>query len=181
MYNLSGGIKAWHQQVAVGPEDLGMELLTGKESIEDAVIVAYGLEQGLRDFYLRMADMAGDNQARALFLRLADIEILHQNQLVDLYNTITGKNFTREAFIQASVSKAMEGGLSTEEYLAIYTPDLNDADEVLSLAMAIEAQALDLYQRAAQRTTGMVKEAFTRIATEEQAHIGQIAKLIDAR
>ena len=38
---------------------------------------------------------------------------------------------------------AMEGGLTTAEYLARYRPDLENPADVVSLAMAIEAQALD--------------------------------------
>jgi hypothetical protein len=39
--NVAGGIKAWGGQVAVGPEEMGLELLTGKESIEETLVAAY--------------------------------------------------------------------------------------------------------------------------------------------
>ena len=33
VYNLKGGIKAWNGMKAVGPAELGMALITGKESL----------------------------------------------------------------------------------------------------------------------------------------------------
>jgi len=74
----------------------------------------------------------------------------------------------------------MEGGLTTQEYLRLYQPDLEVAAEVISLAMAIEAQALDLYQRAADRAqTDESKKVLMQIANEERAHIEQLASLFE--
>jgi rubrerythrin len=74
----------------------------------------------------------------------------------------------------------MEGGLTTEEYLQLYDPDFENETEVVSLAMAIEAQALDLYQRTADRAaTEDVKLALERIAEEERGHLKQLASLLD--
>lgn len=81
---------------------------------------------------------------------------------------------------QQVVSQAMEGGLTTEEYLALYEPDLGKVVEVLSLAMAIEAQALDLYLRAAEETgEQQIRSLLHTIAEEERKHISHLAKLIE--
>jgi rubrerythrin len=75
---------------------------------------------------------------------------------------------------------AMEGGLTTEEYLQLYQPDLERPAEVISLAMAIEAQALDLYQRAAERAeTDAARSALMQIANEERSHLEQLGKLFE--
>jgi sulfur-carrier protein adenylyltransferase/sulfurtransferase len=50
--NMSGGVKAWDDPVAFGSEEQGLDLLTGYESIEETLVIAYSLEAGLRDFYL---------------------------------------------------------------------------------------------------------------------------------
>ena len=74
----------------------------------------------------------------------------------------------------------MEGGLTTEEYLQLYQPDLDSPAEVISLAMAIEAQALDLYQRAAERAgTDAARTALMQIANEERSHLEQLARLFE--
>ncbi|MBT8345940.1 MAG: sulfurtransferase, partial [Desulfofustis sp.] len=87
---------------------------------------------------------------------------------------------SQEEFETTQVLGAMEGGLTTEQYLELYEPDLENETEVVSLAMAIEAQALDLYQRTADRTNAEdVRLALMRIANEERAHLKQLAGLLD--
>ncbi len=181
VYNVSGGIRAWQNEIAVGPEDLGLALFTGSESIEETITVAYGLEQGLRDFYLSMTNQVKGQETQKLFTKLADIEIIHQNQLIELYRRITGTAKSREDFDREMTILSLEGGLTTEDYLALYQPDLESAVEIVSLAMSIEAQALDLYLRAADRAGDEItKKALTQIAAEERAHLAQLAGLIDS-
>ena len=180
VYNLSGGIRAWQHKTAMGPEDLGLHLFSGIEKTEETLAVAYGLEQGLRDFYLTMAARVRSEVAKKLFTRLADIEILHQKQIIDLYEQVTGIRQTPEEFAGNVVGQAMEGGLTTEQYLALYRPDLDSVPEIVSLAMSIEVQALDLYQRAAQRTsTHDSRLLLLHIAQEERAHLEQLGRLLD--
>ena len=75
VYNLSGGIKAWKKEVAVGAEDTGLHLFTSEESPEEAIVVGFGLEMGLRDFYLSMQSKVSLESTKVLFGKLADIEI----------------------------------------------------------------------------------------------------------
>jgi len=180
IYNLSGGIKAWEKVTATGPEDQGMELFDGRESAEQSIIVAYGLEEGLRDFYLTMAQKSPQEKASALFVKLADIETLHQDRLLALYNQATGHQVSQEDFADTIVSSALEGGMTTEEYLARFHPDFNSMADILSLAMSIEAQALDLYQRAANKAKDLkTRDALQQIANEERTHIQYLADYMD--
>jgi rhodanese-related sulfurtransferase/rubrerythrin len=181
VYNLSGGIKAWSDRKAVGPEDLGLALFTGSESLEETFIAAYSLEEGLRDFYLSMAPRVKNEQARALFDKLAAIEVKHQERIVAEFARLSGTPVTREDFAKKHAGPAVEGGLTTGEYLDLYQPDLEVVAEVVSLAMAIEAQALDLYQRATSRAPGTeTREALLRIADEERTHLAQLGRLMAA-
>lgn len=179
--NMAGGIKAWHSNTAVGPEDLGLNLFTGHETPEETLIVAYSLEKGLADFYESMIPKIKEDAARQLFSKLATIEEKHQQRIFTEYRRLTGREQDRQTFEQRAVAPAVEGGLTTEEYLKLYDPDIEVATEVVSLAMAIEAQALDLYQRAAERAaTTDGKAALMQIADEERAHLRQLGKLLDA-
>lgn len=179
--NMAGGIKAWHSNTAVGPEDIGLNLFTGQETTEETLVVAYSLEKGLADFYESMLPKIKDDAARQLFAKLATIEEKHQQRIFAEYQRLAGGTESREAFEQRAVSPAVEGGLTTEEYLKLYDPDIEVAAEVVSLAMAIEAQALDLYQRAAERAaTADGKTALMQIADEERAHLRQLGNLLDA-
>lgn len=181
VYNLSGGIKAWMSKKAVGKEALGLNLFSGKESPEEALIVAYSLEAGLREFYLRMAEEVDNDRTVALFTNLAVIEVKHQDRLLNEFNRLSGASMDRDTFEKQKVAPQMEGGLTTDEYLALYQPDLTIPLEVISLAMAIEAQALDLYQRAADRADAQkTQKALLRIADEERAHLAQLGRLLES-
>ena len=178
--NLAGGIKAWQSNKAVGSEDLGLDLFSGKETPQEALIVAYSLEEGLKDFYLSMIPEVKNNKTRQLFEKLSTIEKKHQDRIFAEYINITGSDLNRNEFEKQVVSPAMEGGLTTEEYLKLYPTDLDDAKEVISLAMAIEAQALDLYQRAADRASSEArKHTLMQIANEELAHLEHLGKLFE--
>jgi len=181
IYNLSGGIKAWSLKKAIGGEDLGLNVLSGKESLEETLIIAYSLEAGLREFYLSMAEKIENEKSAALFEKLSTIEVKHQDRLLNEYNRRAGVSMDRGAFEAKRVAPQMEGGLTTDEYLALYQPDLAIPLEVISLAMAIEAQALDLYRRAADRAaTGDTRNALSRIADEERAHLVQLGRLLES-
>lgn len=180
LFNLTGGIKAWEKEVAVGAEDTGLHLFTREESPEEAIIIGFGLEMGLRDFYLSMLPKVSLESTKSLFKKLADIEILHQQRLVELYKEMTGTALSIEEFAEKIAEPAMEGGLTTEEYLQLYPIDLNSELEVLSLAMAIEAQALDLYMRAAEKSKkSETRQVLLQIAEEERNHMQRLSSYID--
>jgi sulfur-carrier protein adenylyltransferase/sulfurtransferase len=178
VFNLSGGIKAWNSEKAVGPEERGLDLFTGKESPEETLVVAYGLEEGLRRFYESMAPRVTNENARKLFAQLSTIEVKHQDRIFSEYLRATGDEVSREDFAEKTFAPAMEGGLTTEDYIRRYQPNLENPAEVISLAMAIEGQALDLYQRAADRSkTGQSRDSLMQIAGEERSHLEQLGKL----
>ena len=180
--NVAGGIKAWDSHVAFGSEEMGVELLTGKESIEETLIAAYSLETGLRDFYLSMIEKVKQNDIKHLFQKLSEIEIKHQDRIFDEYLQISKKQISRESFDNDLVVKAVEGGLTTDEYVQLFKPDWESAVDIISLAMSIEAQALDLYTRAAERSEDpRSKDALKKIAEEERVHLEQLGKLMDGQ
>ena len=178
--NVAGGIKAWNSNKAVGTEELGLDLFTGQETPEETLVVAYSLEEGLREFYVSMVAEVNNDETRQLFEKLSTIEVKHQERILDEYGRVTGTSIDREEFEERMVRPAMEGGLTTEEYLKLYEPDLEVVEEVISLAMAIEAQALDLYQRASERAgTEESRDALMQIANEERSHLQQLGRLFE--
>lgn len=180
LYNLNGGINSWENEIAVGPHDAGLELYDSINSVEEAIVIGFGVEQGLREFYLKAAKSVTEGQARDLFLLLADIEIKHQNKLLEIYISTTGATATYDDFARKIVEPAMEGGISTDQYIELYNPDFNSEFDILSMAMSIEAQALDLYTRAANLAEdSTVKKALFQIASEEKIHLSKLAEYID--
>jgi rubrerythrin len=181
VFNVSGGIKAWQSKTAVGPQDLGMDIFNGKEAPLDFLKMAYSLEQGLRNFYLTLEKTAGNPKVKELFLKLSDIEIKHQRSILTAYNRTSGLEISQDEFESRVETTALEGGLTTREYLDLFKPDLNSEKEVVSLAMSIEAQALDMYHRVSARISNPESKAvILKIADEEKAHIASLGKLMDS-
>ena len=181
MFNVAGGIKAWKAKTAIGPQDLGMDLFTGKEDPRDVLKVAYSLEQGLCEFYISMQEEAKNERVKDLFAKLSEIEVKHQMSIYAAYKDISNGETSREEFEKMVVIKALEGGLSTREYLDLFNPDLGSEIDVISLAMSIEAQALDLYQRlSAKIKSPGSKEIINKIANEEKEHLASLGRLMDS-
>jgi len=180
VFNVTGGIKAWHAKTAIGPQDLGMDLFSGKEEPLDVLKVAYSLEQGLRDFYLIMEKEAKNEKVKDLFAKLSEIEVKHQMSIYIAYNDISDEKLSKDAFEEMVETKALEGGLSTREYLDLFNPDFNSEIDVISLAMSIEAQALDLYQRVSSKIKHpQSRDIVNKIADEEKVHLASLGKLLD--
>lgn len=157
-----------------------MLLFSGKEQVDEILIVAYSLEAGLQDFYTSMLDRVENVQVKELFSKLSEIERKHQDRIFVEYQKVKGDQESREEFERTAIAKAMEGGLTTEEYLGLYRTDFEVFEEVVSLAMGIEAQALDLYQRAAENVPQEeTYRTLLRIAEEEREHLKQLGKLLD--
>ena len=89
--NMAGGIKAWDDPVAMGPQEQGLALFDGAESPEKTLLIAYSLEAGLHDFYLSMTEKVQAIPVRDLFQKLSEIEIKHQDRLFDEYLLVSGK------------------------------------------------------------------------------------------
>jgi rubrerythrin len=176
--NMAGGIKAWDNPVAMGSEEQGLVLFDGTESPENTLLIAYSLEAGLRDFYLSMTEKVQVVPVRNLFQKLSDIEVLHQDRLFDEYLLISGEKVDRESFDNQALLATVEGGLTTDEYMSLFKPDLESPGDVISLAMSIEAQALDLYTRASERSADdRSKAVLQQIAQEERTHLEQLGLL----
>jgi rubrerythrin len=180
VYNVSGGIKAWQSNTAVGPQTQGMHLFEGDESAEAFLVTAYSLEQGLQQFYRDMADKAQSNAVKELFTKLAAIEEKHMDQVFERYQDLVDSAGSRQAFEDRITASALEGGLTQDQYLDLFDPDLSVETDVISMAMSIEAQALDLYQRVADRVTDPDARSVVRqIAKEETEHLARLGELMD--
>lgn len=177
--NLSGGFKAWNGEAAVGPQEQGLELFSGNEPIDQTLAMAYSIEDGLRDFYLSMAKKVNNPRAAVLFEKLAAIEVKHQDRIYQAYTAMADPPMARDRFISDRVGKVVEGGMTTEEYIAMFSPDMESVADIIGLAISIEAQALDLYSRASEKVDSVEgKKALAQLADEERAHINELGKLM---
>jgi rubrerythrin len=71
--------------------------------------------------------------------------------------------------------------MTMDQYLGMFDTDLSEPTEVVSMAMSIEAQALDLYQRVADNVTEPDARAVVlQIAKDETRHLARLGELMDS-
>lgn len=172
--NLKGGIKAWNGWTGFGDYEQGLELFDDPGSPQKAMETAWGMEAALEEFYNQQAQATSSQGAKKVFETLAGIEVKHKNAVAQRYKELTGGD------IPQATSDVPEGGLPTEEYMRRLGVDLNAPADIVSFAMALEAQALDLYSRAARRAEGEVSDFLEGMANEEKAHLKHLAGLMDS-
>lgn len=171
---------AWQGLTAAGPAEEGMALVRGDEAPGEIILLAYGMEEGLRGFYESMASRIPDQAVKTLFSELAVIEDRHKKRLFEVYAEHEPSAGSVTDFEGRVVVKAMEGGLTTEEFLARNKPVLKTTHEVLEVAMTIETQALDLYLRYSDRSRDKkTQTALFEIAEEEKGHLEALGRLMD--
>ncbi|MEF8823765.1 MAG: ferritin family protein [Desulfohalobiaceae bacterium] len=157
-----------------------MHVFSGEETLEDILILAYSLEQGLQDFYRLMVDKTEEGPTRELFEVLAGIEDKHKDRIYEEYAGSVSPPPDRGEFESKVVSRFMEGGMTTEEYFEHFRLDIDSRADILDMAMTIEAQALDLYRRSADRFQDkQITPFFLRLSDEEKEHLRRLGQLME--
>jgi len=180
--NLQGGIKSWQGQKAKGPEELNMTLIRGDETPAEIVVFAYGLERGLQIFYREMIERTGDAELKTLFQKLSDIEDHHKQKVFEMKQRVDPSDIDQDTFEAEIVPRVMEGGFDIETFMNKNAAYLDTVQNVLTLAMMLETQALDLYLRFSDKSVNdQTKEFLFEIADEEKAHLAALGRLIDEK
>ncbi len=182
VYNLAGGIKAFQGQKATGPQELNLSLIRGDETPAEIIVLAYGMETGLKVFYDTLAAKTPDRELQELFLKLARVEEQHQQRLAGLYRGAKPAGQDLATPVTSEIPQIMEGGFDLGAFMEKNAPFLQKAADVLELALMLETQALDLYLRLAARSAqAATKDVFFNLATEEKTHLASLGRLLEER
>jgi rhodanese-related sulfurtransferase/rubrerythrin len=184
VYNMKGGIKAWHGLTAEGPPETGTAYFSETEKPEEILLLAWALEEGTRRFYEAMAGQTDDASAKKTYTDLKEVEVAHQQAIVTLYREVTGRSADRDSQVfdrylsSEEGVQFMEGQLKVAEVLA-WAHD-RPLREVLEYSIALEAQLYDLYFRLKDRfKEGSLHQVFSTLAAEEKKHLDQFSHLLD--
>ena len=159
---------------------MGMVPLTELETPEEIIILAYGLEKGLEEFYSAVAEKVDDPNVSKLLSRLAGIETKHRQRLFHLYGSLDPVVSDMDAFESGIVSEMMEGGFTTETFLEKNKPAMETTSGVLNMAMMLEAQGLDLYLRYSHKVKDEEGKAILNdTAEEEKGHLAYLGQLME--
>lgn len=174
VYNLKGGIRAWNGVTVDDSADEGLELFDHDATYKDAVVMAYALEKGLKEFYAGLAEKS-DDELRPIYEKLTGFEEKHMARLARTYrekqqNDITGEQLPK------LFRERVEGGLGTVD-LQAKLQENKELSIVFEAAMSIEAFAMDMYARLA-RLCGIedTGDLFIRLAEEEKNHLAYLGR-----
>lgn len=185
VYNLKNGMMAWEALEALEvscPPDMGMSLFKGNETPTEIISLAYGMEEGVKEFYSTMADLRKDSVVVRVLKKLALDEENHKLKLFKMFRKLNPLVVTQETFETTLVVRAMEGGITTEEFIAQNESAMKTVQGVLKVAMMLEAQALDLYMRYSEKCVShKAREIFFELAEEEKDHLSNLGSLMENR
>ncbi len=170
---MAGGIKAWQGRTAHGPEEVGLEFFTEDAEYTDGLALAFAMEDGLQQFYRRLAESSTEPEQQKLLQRLAGFEDIHKKRLQDEFRQLHDEELT----LPADLPAIMEGGRRLEDFMKRAPALLRNTRDLLHLAMGLEIQAHDLYSRMAQQSNNeQTRDFFLRIADEERQHLNYMTE-----
>jgi len=181
--SLRGGMMAWEGAQAQGPADLGLAVLLEADTPASLIERAWGMELSLERFYNGLAAHAANPETASLFTRFAGFEEKHRRTLSEIWIRLTGGD---KAGFESAVAvhlemQTLEGGVGPQDYLELLG-DPSDAAAALELAMAVEAQAMDLYlRRSATQSDPDLRRTLLLLAEEERAHLKVLGTYADGR
>ena len=173
VFSIRGGIRAWKGVKIHGPETQGMEFFISGD-FEDALLMAYRMEEGLKQFYLALAEKVELQVQKDLLNHMASFEDGHMAMLRHQYKK---KFFHEEA--EGEVTE-MEGGFDKNIILASYGAHIESMEDIVHLGIMFETEAFDLYSRLARKTNNPeTRDFYQHMAKEEIIHLGQLSRELD--
>ena len=144
---------------------------------EEMIALAWKLEEGSRKFYGEMIKREKDQKAVNLFQELSKDEERHQSSLEEIFKRQTGKEPDSRFFDSLLAAKPgedyLEGGIRLVQ--ALEWLEGKKLQDVLELAVSLEADAIDLYikmERKAERQDS--KEVFQALSNQEAIHLDRL-------
>ncbi len=155
-------------------------MLTGKEDLLQALIEAYLMEKGTKDFYSQAAQRAVAPEAKEIFAALSGWEEKHMGFIRFLYQAIQDDRDFRGFgdFERRSHSPVTEGGIPVEELEArLENVGFSDDPGAIAMALELEGKAHALYRKLSESAAdGNAKVVFLEMADQEARHIGYLEK-----
>jgi len=173
-FNMSGGITKWNGAEAIGDEQFGLEYFVDGD-FSSTFSMAYQMELNLKKFYLLLSEDCSSDAEKEMLNQMAQLEDGHMAKLQSRY-----KNQYDSPPPLEKATGTLEGGIDPGEMRSALAGQLGSQENVLHLAMKLEAQALDLYSRLAREHKGdEIALFFNEMAHEEQRHLQRLSRQLD--
>ncbi|HEB75732.1 MAG TPA: hypothetical protein ENJ04_05230 [Nitrospirae bacterium] len=156
-------------------------MITGKEDLVEAIIEAYKLEKGTRDFYDFASTKAYTDYAKETLSKLRDWEETHMHYLEFLYHSLQGDNevLSFEEFSRRVRATHTESGLPVGDAEKMFEEkEFVDDTEVIIMALEIEGKAYNFYRNLSETAEDAnARVIFKGMMTEEEKHIVSLRDL----
>ncbi|MBI5409600.1 MAG: ferritin family protein [Nitrospirae bacterium] len=156
-------------------------MITGKEDLLQALIEAFLMEKGTREFYSQASVRSADYEAQKTFKELSDWEGKHMDYIQFLYQSINGDQEVRsfEEFKKSAKAPMTEAGIPVKDLEAkIERYKFMDQKEALALAMEIEGKAYNFYRKlSGSAEDGNARVVFRGMMEQEVKHVEYLKKL----
>lgn len=157
-------------------------MLSGKEDLLRALIEAFLMEKGTKEFYSQASDKTGNLEVKNAFSELSRWEGKHMDFIQFLYQSIQGDREmkTFEEFKKKTAAPVTEAGIPAKDLLQsnrfqksmVREYTITDEKQALRLAMEIEEKAYNLYRKFsshAEDTNAQV--VFKEMMEQELKHV----------
>lgn len=175
---MTGGINAWNGLVAGGAHETDLAYFPHAAGAEEMISLSFALEEGNRVFYDRISQDFKEEEAVSIFRSLAQSEERHKETLRELHARVSGKGGDPANLEGMEAGRYLEGGAPLGETLE-WTKG-KTLEEILELAIAMEANALDRYIKMGRAVADeRSREVFQALSREEQKHLERMTSLLD--
>ncbi len=156
-------------------------MLTGKEDLLQALIEAYLMEKGTKEFYSNAAEKAMSPEAKKVFTELSGWEEQHMGFIQFLYQSILDNRDikTFEEFRSKADAPITESGIPVRELeTRMEKHKFMDDKDALNLALEIEGKAYNLYRKLSKDAPDTnAKVIFKEMMEQEAKHIDYLKRL----
>ena len=182
VYYLEGGIQGWEGHTASSPAGFHSGFIRGDETPDEAVGIAYRLEEGLRLFHETVRNNTRDPDLKRLLDRLVHAEECHKSALLEMMSSSGQREKLLRKVQESGQPTVMEGGIDIGKFMERNAAFFNSLPDYIELAMGIETEALDLYLQLADASIdGTTKRNFLRIADEEKVHMAYLGEFLEEK
>ncbi|MBZ0156896.1 MAG: hypothetical protein K8I29_11900 [Alphaproteobacteria bacterium] len=156
-------------------------MVTGKEDLLQALVDAFLMEKGTREFYLHAAERAAGQAAREMFRELSCWEDGHMRYVQYLYQALLDDREmqTFGEFREKSAAPDTEAGIPVKDLKEVVEEySFADDKEALVVALEIEGKAYNLYRSLSETAADSnARVVFREMMEQEKKHIGVLNEL----
>lgn len=157
-------------------------MATGKEDLLQALVDAYLMEKGTREFYAEAARKAAAPAAQRTFMELSVWEEKHMDFIQYLYQAIMEDRDMAgfEEFKNKSSAPVTEGGIPAKDLAArLEKVSISNDMEAITLALEIEGKAYALYWQLSKKASDSnARVVFRSMMEQEVNHISYLKDMM---